>query len=683
MPGNILIVDDEAPVRNMIQRTLQRHGYSCLQAADGREARAFLEKEPVDLILCDINMPGESGLELIAWVKEAHPDVAIIMVSGINDTDVARAALEAGVYGYLVKPFELNQILISTLNALRRRDLEFQERSFRMDLEEQVQIKTSDLNRLVLELKNAVHQFRGLAEGSIQGILIHQDLQPVFVNESFAQIHGYTIAGIMGLPSILSLISSEDQTRLMGYREARLKGKPAPVRYEYRGLRKDGARIWLEGLVSVVQWEGAPAVQLTVADITGRKESDEALRQSHQEMEAIISGISCLLIGFSHDHRITQWNGLCEEVLGIPKEMALGKHIEEVNVGWDSNGIMASISDCQKANKVIRIEEVNFTRPNGREGFLGITLTPIPIHASQKPTVLLMGADLTEKRILEIQLAQAQKLESIGQLAAGIAHEINTPIQYVGNNVRFLQGAFTDLVGAAKLYGQLLADIREKVASHPLMTEIDEHVESVDLPYLEEEIPLAIDQTLDGVERVSRIVLSMKEFSHPGTDTKTPIDINKALENTITVARNEWKYVADLETDLDPELPPVPCIPGEMNQVFLNILLNAAQAIGEKAGGEGDDKGRIRITTRSLDDQVEIRISDTGPGVPRPIQNRLFDPFFTTKEPGKGTGQGLAISHNVVVRKHNGTIQLETEEGKGTTFTIRLPLTMEEPDPVP
>jgi len=193
------------------------------------------------------------------------------------------------------------------------------------------------------------------------------------------------------------------------------------------------------------------------------------------------------------------------------------------------------------------------------------------------------------------------------------------------------------------------------------------------LAYLQEEIPQAIDQSLEGLERIAKIVRSMKEFSHPGMDEKTPIDINQAIETTINVSRNEWKYHADIETDLDPGLPNVSCLPGEINQVLLNLIVNAAHAIVNVVGESGD-KGLIRISTRLDGAWAEIRVSDTGTGIPEEIKQRIFDPFFTTKMVGKGTGQGLAIAYSVVVDKHGGVIDLESEEGKGTTFIISLPL---------
>jgi len=178
------------------------------------------------------------------------------------------------------------------------------------------------------------------------------------------------------------------------------------------------------------------------------------------------------------------------------------------------------------------------------------------------------------------------------------------------------------------------------------------------------------------VERVAKIVLAMKEFSHPGTDEKKLVDINKAIESTITVSRNEWKYVAELHTDLDPNLGLVPCLASELNQVFLNIIVNAAHAIGDAIAGREGARGTVTIATRPVDDWCEIRISDSGCGIPKAIRHRVFDPFFTTKEVGKGTGQGLAIAHDVVVNKHQGTLAVESEVGAGTTFIIRLPVTV-------
>jgi phosphate/phosphite/phosphonate ABC transporter binding protein len=275
-----------------------------------------------------------------------------------------------------------------------------------------------------------------------------------------------------------------------------------------------------------------------------------------------------------------------------------------------------------------------------------------------------------EKEKLHSQLLHAQKLESVGQLAAGIAHEINTPTQFIGTNIDFLGDACEDLTALMHAIQEINKD-----APAEMQKRIKAALESADWEFLEEELPLAITQSQDGVQRVTTIVRAMKEFSHPGSKEKMPQDLNKIINTTITVARNEWKYVADMETDLAPDLPQVPLLADEMGQVILNMLVNGAHAIAQKHGkNPAGEKGKIRIMTRQRTNTVELRIQDSGSGIPKKAQPRIFDPFYTTKEVGKGTGQGLAISHDVIVEKHGGNITFTTETDIGTEFIITLPL---------
>ncbi len=272
------------------------------------------------------------------------------------------------------------------------------------------------------------------------------------------------------------------------------------------------------------------------------------------------------------------------------------------------------------------------------------------------------------------QLSEGRRLESIGQLAAGVAHEINTPCQYIGDNVEFLDGSFRQLEEVLTAHEELLAAAESGTVDPTHVAKVREAETSADLEFLREEIPKAIVQAREGVSRVSKIVLAMKDFSHPGSVEKAPFDLNRAIESTITVARNEWKYVADLETDFDPDLPPVPCLAAELNQVILNIVVNAAHAIGSLEAVARGERGRITVRTRCEDRCAVIEIADTGAGIPEEIRHKIFDPFFTTKEVGKGTGQGLALARAVVVDKHAGKIAVESEVGRGTTFRIELPL---------
>lgn len=282
--------------------------------------------------------------------------------------------------------------------------------------------------------------------------------------------------------------------------------------------------------------------------------------------------------------------------------------------------------------------------------------------------------EMSSSERMRQELMHAQKLESIGNLAAGIAHEINTPAQYVGDNTRFLQEVFRDVENLLTDLDRLVTAAKQGTVPPELVAEIERAVQVADVDYIRDETPKAIQQSLEGIERVAGIVRAMKEFSHPGTSEMTLADLNQAIDSTITVTRNEWKYVAELETHFDPELPHVPCRIGDINQVVLNLLINAAQAITEKLGDGSTDKGKVTVSTRRVDDFAEVCVADTGVGIPLEIQDKVFDQFFTTKEVGKGTGLGLSIAYAIIVKNHGGTISFESTPGQGTTFCIRLPL---------
>ena len=413
---------------------------------------------------------------------------------------------------------------------------------------------------------------------------------------------------------------------------------------------------------------------VTFVDITKRKAAQEALRRAHEEAELFINSVPSILIGISRDSRIERWNLAAAKVFGLAKSEVQGKPLAECGIHWVRSDIQAEFDSWCASREARRIETLPFV-VNGETRFLGLTLNWISAPEEGIDELLIIGSDVTEREILGQQLRQAQKLEAIGQLAAGIAHEINTPTQYVGDNTRFLQESwpsFNDLLAVTR-------EIRQEAAlgavSSPTLQRFDALVQAADFEYLQKEIPRAIEQSLEGIQRVSKIVRAMKEFSHPGSEEKKSVDLNKAIETTITVARNEWKYVAEMETHFDPQLPLVLCHAGEFNQVILNLLINAAQAIAQAVGDGSQGKGKIAVSTGHDQDWAEISICDTGAGIPEAVRSRVFEPFFTTKPVGKGTGQGLALAHTAIVRRHGGKIWFHSEVGKGTTFYIRLPLT--------
>ena len=283
--------------------------------------------------------------------------------------------------------------------------------------------------------------------------------------------------------------------------------------------------------------------------------------------------------------------------------------------------------------------------------------------------------DITEEKkreeqrvLMEGQLKHAQKMEAIGQLAAGIAHEINTPSQFVGDNLNFI----ADTTKEFTAYQKALESLVVQANTDDLSQQLNQLREQFDIEFLEEETPMAIEQSIDGVSRISKIVSAMKDFSHPGKDDKQKIDINRAIESTTIVARNEWKYIADLQFDFEEGLVQVNCFAGEINQVILNMIVNACHAIQDIT--DGKEKGKIIISTAQMNESIIIKISDNGAGMDEETKQRIFDPFFTTKGVGQGTGQGLSLAYAVIVDQHGGEISVESKVGTGTTFIIKLPI---------
>lgn len=364
-------------------------------------------------------------------------------------------------------------------------------------------------------------------------------------------------------------------------------------------------------------------------------------------------------------------NKQAEILIGKKKEKILKMQLEGLFSGKSAEQcIRLKEGSSSHINEII--EDIYLLRHGGKE--IPVIVKVSQAKLSDKTVLQFVVRDITQRKQMEIQLGHAQKMESIGQLAAGIFHEMNTPLQFIGNNTSFLRESFGYLIDILNDYSQLEGQLKYETSSMEMVKKINAKIIEKDLDFLIDEIPEAIDQSLEGIGRVNKIVQAMKEFSHPGMDERKPNDLNKAIETTLNISQGEWKYVANIETSLDQELPLVPCCINDFNQSVLNIIINASQAIKDSLENERNQKGTINIATRQKGKWAEIVIKDSGPGIPEEIRSKIFEPFFTTKEIGEGTGQGLALAYTMMVKKHNGKIFMDTELGKGTTFTIRLPL---------
>ena len=484
-----------------------------------------------------------------------------------------------------------------------------------------------------------------------------------YVNQKFTEVTGYKLSEVLGRnPRLLNArVSPPEHFRNLWSTITRgdeWKG-------ELCNRKKSGEIYWEAATIRpITDAQGTITSYLALKeDITERRRAERELWLTKASLENASAGVFWM----DPQAHIVYANEAACRSLEYSREELISLSVLDIDPSFSAESWSKAWEECKRRGSVTL--ESQHKSKQGRIFPVEITASYVEFDGQEYSFAFVR--DVTERRELETQLRQAQKLEGIGQLAAGIAHEINTPTQFVSDNLTFLREAWKAIHELLELYRsetqKAAASMGNEATAALLAAE-----RKLDLEFIVAEAPHAIEQSLDGAQRVARIVRAMKEFSHPDSAEKTETDLNRAIESTITVARNEWKYVADLSTQFDPALPRVVCFPGDINQVILNLLVNAAHAIKERI--KESEKGLIMVSTAVRGDFAEISVTDNGTGIPEAVRMRIFDPFFTTKEVGKGTGQGLTLAHTLIVKKHAGKIWFETEMGRGTTFFIRLPI---------
>jgi two-component system NtrC family sensor kinase len=410
-----------------------------------------------------------------------------------------------------------------------------------------------------------------------------------------------------------------------------------------------------------------------------------ALRASEARLEGILM-VAPVGIYVSNGGMIRDVNPAFCKMLGYTKEELIFH--DERMLHRSDESFLGVRSELDRAIADAGAARMTITMQHKDGGVRHIHLEAAPLNgqAVSNGPITMVAVDMTDQLRLQVEQEKirtnqyrTKKMDALGRLASGIAHEINTPSQFVMDNFTFLKDAMADL---NKL---LVADqaLRSSIAvcHDPLAMAAEEVSQAIDCPYLLKEIPACLGQSMEGMERIRKIVVAMREFSHSSIESRIPVDLNRVIENALTISRNEWKYVATVRLELDSKLPSIPCMPGEMDQVLLNLIVNASHAIADSLAPTGTKTGLglIVISTTHDADCVEIRITDTGNGIPLSVRDRIFEPFFTTKAIGRGTGQGLAIAWSIVVDKHHGTLTYVSEEGEGTTFAMRIPIDAKAP----
>lgn len=492
-------------------------------------------------------------------------------------------------------------------------------------------------------------------------------------NRAFEKFFGIKSSELVGREILC--VSNEGQARTIQEMESALLSGESGTR-EHSVQNAEGQ--WREVIFSSASYTdmvgNAAGMVGVIMDITERKRAEASIRESERNLRKVLQGIgAAIFIIDPNGFKVKDMNELAEELLGEDKKTYVGRGCSDLPFSTEDSKRCGE-GMCPLLSGEGKEEEMILMRSDGTN--VPVTKTIITAKVNGVIHFFEIVIDITERKDMERQLANAQKLESIGQLAAGIAHEINTPTQYIGDNLWFLRQAFERIQSVLDGYAGLLKTGRDVPEMDEAVTAQDELMKKSKMDFVLKQVPKGIEQSLGGVERVSTIVKAMKNFSHPDSKDRQPVDINAAVENTITVARNEWKYVSEVETDLADDLPPLMCYPSEVNQALLNIIVNAAHAIADVVGDSGE-KGTISISTSRDENDVIIRVSDTGTGISKENRDRIFDPFFTTKKVGKGTGQGLSIVYTTIVKNHGGSIDVQSEMGKSTTFVLRLPLQKE------
>jgi len=673
---SVLIIDESRETLQALVAVLKRGGLAPRPVRTSRRAIEAAAAEPPDAVLLNLNMPDLNGFDVCRWFKrdERFRNAPVLFMAGGSDPEARVEAFRAGAVDCIDKPIREQDVLARVRTHLRLAEL-------RVDLE----LHNAQLRSEGKKLHDRLVAVSQAARDAI--IMIEHDGSIVFWNEAAESMFGYSRNEALG-KNLHALIAPD---RLRGDHKAAFNrfqaggltsGRGSTT--ELVGLKKSGEEFPVELSLAATEVEDRWCAVGIVRDISARKKDEAALRESEVRYRASFEGASVGQALMDLDGRFLKVNRAMSSLLGYEPAELIGRRFVEFTQAEDAEKSLAARQALLRGDGPSHRMDKRYRRKDGATVWADVSIavlrdpagsathfiTHVIDISTRKRAEEKLRAETEARQKLEMDLRHSQKLEAVGQLAAGIAHEINTPIQFVGDSVRFLKEAFDAQRALIGHYRRAVEALAHAGVNGALVDQICSSESELDLDYLERNVPGSIDRCLGGVSRVATIVRAMKEFAHPDGGEKSPADLNAALSATLAIARNEYKYVADVETDWG-EIPAVACYVGDLNQVFLNLIVNAAHAIAEVVGNTGS-KGKIRVSTRRDGPWVNILVADSGCGIPESIRDRVFEPFFTTKPVGKGSGQGLAIARSIVVEKHGGELNFESTIGKGTTFTIRL-----------
>ncbi|MGH9717210.1 MAG: ATP-binding protein [Candidatus Acidiferrales bacterium] len=698
-PIKVLLVDSNPREAAELRQKLDlsnRSTFSVQTVSTLPQALLLLGEVRFEAMLVDLATPQTDWTTMIAKLQRKAPEAPIIAVSGVEDETQALEIVRAGAQDCLLKErltsAALERILLYCIERQRARTRSALHSSVSQVLATSQSLAETEtaILRVLCEFLDFDYGEFWRPDGAIGKLVHHQSWHSPSRDFAYltAAAHamqfakGEGLAGRVWASGAAVWVESIDREPALRSAKVLVEGGfssalalPITLGTETLGVMEFFGREVQEGDEELRRMIATIGSQ--VGQFLARQLVEEEKQRLTNERLLILDSASEGIYGVDLYGCITFVNRSAARMFQRTQEGVQGQPSHALFHHTRPDGTRYPLEECPihgvlEKGQPWQSDQEHFWRKDGSQ--FAVEYSCFPMAEGEKITgAVICFNDITERRRMEVDLRHGQKLEAVGSLAAGIAHEINTPIQFVGDNTRFLRNAFHDLQQLVECCERLYTQALQGTIPTGLLSEVKAEREKADWEYLQAEIPKALDQTLDGVNRVANIVRAMKDFSHVDRRAeKSAADINKAIESTLIVARNELKYVADVQVVLG-EIPAVPCHLGDLNQVFLNLLVNAAHAIGDVVKNS-TQKGRITVATRQVGEWIEIAISDTGTGIPEAIRGKVFDPFFTTKPVGKGTGQGLALARAIVVEKHGGTLTFDSELGRGTTFYVRLPL---------
>lgn len=492
-------------------------------------------------------------------------------------------------------------------------------------------------------LGESEEKYRNLVERASDGIVILQDTVVKYANPRMAEMIGYEIAEAIDR-QFSDFIHPDELRKVAARYKLRMAGKDVDPKYETALRHKNGKRIDAELNVGLIRYQDSPAELVVVRDITERKAVEKALQESEEKYRMVVENANEAIL-ILQDNKFKFFNSKITELSGYTEGELQAKLFADFIHPSDREMIQQRHAQRLKGEILENVYDFRIIDKAGNIKW--VQINSVLISWEGRPAALAFLTDVTAQYRSRQQLVQSDKLAAIGTLAAGVAHEINNPIGYVNSNLNTMQKYIAKI--GRYIEGISAQDQQELAAIQEIIADFKD----------------ALAESIEGTSRVKNIVADLKSFSRSDQNEKKFADLNEGINSTLNIVWNELKYKCTVEKELA-DLPDVFCVPNQLNQVFMNLLINAGHAIENKPGV-------IKIKTWVDDNIVHISIKDNGSGIPEDNLKKIFEPFFTTKEVGKGTGLGLSLAFDII-KKHNGNIDVTSEVGVGTEFIISVPI---------